>query len=56
MKKLTTNNVTLQSAGIALSLNAPNNYALNVTWAKPLEKKFVTKDSNLFWLNAVKTF
>ncbi|MDH2925528.1 hemolysin activation/secretion protein [Nicoletella semolina] len=55
-EKLTTNNVTLQSAGIALSLNAPNNYALNVTWAKPLEKKFVTKDSNLFWLNAVKTF
>lgn len=50
------NKVELQSIGVTWSLSAVNNYALNLTLAKPIGNKLQGADKHRVWLSAIKTF
>ena len=50
------NKVRLKSVGVGLNLIEPNNYSINLAYAKPIGKKYNNVDKNQFWLSAIKTF
>ncbi|MGX2966428.1 ShlB/FhaC/HecB family hemolysin secretion/activation protein [Ursidibacter sp. B-7004-1] len=50
------NDVSIQSAGIGLTLSAINNYAISATVAKTLGKKLAGNDKHQVWLSVAKTF